>query len=103
MWSFHEVKKAMTFEEAEAVVPNGFHDAQIESLYVDYKTGTLSLSMKLWVGELGTPSAEEYAVAELRVNRLLFCSIGSPDPRYPYVPDGDALDVDGADGWETWR
>jgi hypothetical protein len=88
----------MTFEEAEKSAPNGFHDAKIDALHVDYKTGCLSLSMRLWIGTLGTPDAEEYSPAELRVNRLLFYSIEPPDPSYPFVPDGDSLDVSGADG-----
>jgi hypothetical protein len=47
---------------------------------------------------MGTPNAEEYCPAELRVNHLLFCAIDPPDPRYPFAPAGDPLDVSGADG-----
>jgi hypothetical protein len=68
----------MTFREAEALTPNGFHDAKIDTLHVDYGTGSLSLSMRLWTGRLGTPNKEEYSPAELRVNRLLFCAIDPP-------------------------
>jgi hypothetical protein len=88
----------MTFQEAEALTPNGFHDAEIDTLHVDYRTGTLSLSMRLWTGTLGTPNQEEYSSAELRVQGLLFCAIDPPDPRYPFPPDGDSLGVDGAHG-----
>jgi len=88
----------MTFEEVEAQAPNGFHDAKIDSLSVDYKVGVLTLSMKVLAGTPGMPDEEDYCAAELRVNRLLFCAIESPDPRYPFVPNGDSLDVSGAAG-----
>lgn len=88
----------MTFQDVAASAPNGFHDAKIDRLSVDYRTGTLTLSMQLWTGTLGTADAENYSPAELRVNRLLFCAIEPPDPRYPFAPNGDPLDVSGADG-----
>jgi len=65
---------------------------------MDYQTGVLTLSMKLSSGTPGTPNQEEYSPAELRVNRVLFLAIDPPDPRYPFVPDGRSLQVDGAHG-----
>src|SRR5580700_3556879 len=88
----------MTFEEAEAQCPNGFHDAEIEGFAVDYRAGTLSLSMKLLSGTPGMPDHEDYCAATLRVNRLVFFAIEPPDPRYPFIPDGDSLGIDGAKG-----
>ncbi len=92
------MRNAMTFQEVEALAPNGFHDAIIDKMSVDYQAGVLSLSMRVWVGTMGMPNQEDYSPAELRVNRLLFCAIDPPDPRYPFVPDGDSLRVDGAHG-----
>lgn len=88
----------MTFKEAEQSLPNGFHDAEIEKLSLDYRSGTLSISMRLWVGAMGTPNQEEYRCAELRVNKLVWCSIQPPDPTYPFAPNGDPLNVQGDDG-----
>jgi hypothetical protein len=88
----------MTFREIENTLPNGFHDAKIESLSVDYKTGALSISMRMLIGTPGMPGQEDYGPAELRVNRLLFCSVEPPDPTYPYAPDGNAFNVQGDDG-----
>ena len=88
----------MTFKEAEAFAPNGFHDAKIDALHLDYKTGALSLSMRLLCGSPGMADQEDYCRAELRVGRLLFCAIDPPDPRYPFAPDHEPLGVSGADG-----
>jgi hypothetical protein len=43
----------MTFEEVEAQAPNGFHDAKIDSLSLDYKAGVLTLSMRVLAGTPG--------------------------------------------------
>jgi hypothetical protein len=88
----------MTFEQVEASAPNGFHDAILEKLAVDYQAGIISLSMRLLVGTPGMEDEEAYSPAELRVNRLLFCAIEPPDPSYPFAPDGNPLDVSGARG-----
>jgi len=88
----------MTFKDAEAQAPNGFHDAKIDALSLDFRLGALTLSMRILVGTPGSPDEEKYGAAELRVNRLLFCAMEPPDPRYPFVPDGDSLGVSGADG-----
>jgi hypothetical protein len=73
---------------------------KIEGLSVDYKTGALSLSMRVLIGTPDMPDQEDYGPAQLRVNRLLFCSIQPPDANYPYAPDGRALNVQGDDGIE---
>jgi hypothetical protein len=65
---------------------------------MDFTTGALTLSMRLWTGIMGTQNQEEYSPAKLRVNRVLFLAMDSPDPRYPFVPDGSSLTVDGAHG-----
>jgi hypothetical protein len=51
---------------------------KIEGLSVDYKTGALSLSMRVLIGTPDMPDQEDYGPAQLRVNRLLFCSIQRP-------------------------
>ena|ERR1700690_1094945 len=85
----------MTFEDLNSELPNGFHDARLHGIVIDYVAGSMSLRLDVWVGNLDGPDRETYRAAELRVAGLCFCSIEVPDPRYPYMPDGSPLDVSG--------
>ena len=85
----------MTFEEAEETLPNGFHDAQVVRITLDYPAGTLLMTMQILVGTPGQANEEEYGPAELRANGLYFCFIDPPDPTYPFKPNGKALGVCG--------
>ena len=85
----------MTFEEVEKTLPNGFHDAKIVRITVDYPAGTLLMSLQILVGTPGEADQEEYGPAELRANGLYFCFIDPPDPGYPFKPNGKALGICG--------
>ena len=87
----------MTFEEVENSLPNGFHDAKIVRITLDYPAGTLLMTMQILVGTPGQANEEEYGPAELRANGLYFCFIDPPDPTYPFKPNGKALGVSGAE------
>jgi hypothetical protein len=86
----------MTFEEVEKTLPNGFHDAKIVRITLDYPAGTLLMTMQILVGTPGEADQEEYGPAELRANGLYFCFIDPPDPTYPFRLNGKALGVSGA-------
>ena len=85
----------MTFEELDQSLPNGFHDAEIYSIRVDYGSATVTLDVSFWVGDLDGPNREEYRRGILKVTGLLFCSIDPPDPAYPFLPDGSPVTVSG--------
>ncbi|MBI3661719.1 MAG: hypothetical protein HY234_01520 [Acidobacteria bacterium] len=85
----------MTFGEVEKELPNGFHDAYILSIDLDYVHRSATLQMRLWVGTPDSTDPEKYEPAELKVTGLCFCSIDPPDPDYPFVPDGQPLDACG--------
>ena len=85
----------MTFEELEDKLPNGFHDAELYDIQIDYVGGSMTLGMSFWVGSMGAPNQEEYRPGELRITGLSFCVIDPPDPTYQYVPNGSALNVSG--------
>jgi hypothetical protein len=87
----------MTFKEVEHSLPNGFHDAKIERISLDYPAGTLQIAMRILIGKPGEPDQDEYGPAELRVSGLYFCSIEPPDPTYPFKPNGKPLGVSGDD------
>ncbi|MGB8802242.1 MAG: hypothetical protein WCC97_16300 [Candidatus Acidiferrales bacterium] len=69
----------MTFDEWDHKLPNGFHDAEISTLQIDYPRRTMTLHMRLLSLIRG-----EYIAAVVTVSGLQFCSIGAPSPEYPY-------------------
>jgi hypothetical protein len=85
----------MTFKELDGALPNGFHDAKLYSLEIDYVGGTATLRMQLDFSSPAGPSQEECRNGELRISGLYVCSIDPPDPKYPYMPRGSALNVSG--------
>jgi hypothetical protein len=87
----------MTFEEVENTLPNGFHDAKIVRITLDYPAGILLMAMEILVGTPGEADQEEYGPAELKANGLCFCFIDPPDPAYQFRPNGEALGVCGAE------
>jgi hypothetical protein len=80
----------MTLDDLDHVLPNGFHDAQLFSLELNYATGRAKLHLNLLVGWPEDPEGERdaYQEAILTVTGLCFCSIGAPQPNYPFLPDG---------------
>lgn len=85
----------MTFREIEKILPNGFHDAKIEGISLDYPGATLVASMKILTGTPGESDQDEYGPAEMKISGLYFCSIEPPDPNYPFKPNGKPLGVSG--------
>jgi hypothetical protein len=85
----------MTFEELDSELPNGFHDAKLYDLKIDYLGGSMVLRMGFDFGNPDGPRRNDYRTGELQVTGLCFCSIDPPDPSYRYVPHGSALNVSG--------
>src|SRR5216684_1034247 len=85
----------MKFEQLDSELPNGFHDARLHKVAIDYPAGSMILHMDLWVGRLDGGNREEYRSAEVRVTGLYFCVVDPPDPSCPYVPSRFPLDVSG--------
>jgi hypothetical protein len=86
----------MTFEELDATLPNGFHDAEIYSIDIDYRLRCITLDINFWVGDLDGPNREEYRRGVLKGAGLHFCSIDPPDPAYSFVPQGSYVTVSGS-------
>ena len=85
----------MTFDQLDNELPNGFHDAELHALTIDYLNRSAVLRMAFDFGNPDGLKREDYRIAELRISGLVFCVIDPPDPKYPYVPDGAALNVSG--------
>src|SRR6266542_3184494 len=76
-----------TLEQLERSLPNGFHDAQIRRISLDYSRRTIVFDMSLWVGDIeSTDKAEReaYQFGILTVSEFDFCVIVPPDLQYPY-------------------
>ena len=85
----------MTFEQLEDLLPNGFHDAQIEKVAVDYAQRSASIVMQLLIGTPDSIDRDEYRRATLNISGLGYVAIEPPDPTYPFMRSGAALNVAG--------
>jgi len=87
----------VTLEELDNSLPNGFHDAEIFSLELDYSSGIARFRMNLLVGwpDDPEPEREKYQEATLVVSGLCFCSIDPPISTYAFLPDGTPIGVSG--------
>ena len=85
----------MTFEEIDQELPNGFHDGKIRSISIDFVNTSLAIGMELHVGERNDPDPERYRLGTLRVTSPCLFFIEAPDARYPFIPHGSPLNVDG--------
>lgn len=68
-------------------LPNGFHDAKLYSMSINYKTRKISFLLHLWTGNLhskSTKTRERYSPAKLELRKFDYCIIDSPDDNYPY-------------------
>lgn len=87
----------MTLDEWDQRLPNGFHDAKILSIAIDYRASVAKFRLALHVGwpDDPEPEREEYQDAEMIVTGLCFCSIDPPDPNYRFLTDGQPICVGG--------
>ncbi len=85
----------MTFEELEEKLPNGFHDAEIRKISMDFVNRSIVIGMNLLVGVPGDPDPERYRPGTLRVVSPYLFFIKPPDPSYHFVPDGSPINASG--------
>lgn len=73
----------MTLEELSATLPNGFHDARVGGLHLDFVGRTAVLDLSVWTGDDSDPEA--HRAARLELKDLQFCVLETPDHKYPYA------------------
>ena len=91
----------MTFTNVSEQLPNGFHDAELRQLNIDYVSRTLEMSVLAWIGDLSSEieaEREAYKAATLSVRGLLWCVIEPPSKLH--LSTGEGLWID-AGPWET--
>jgi hypothetical protein len=84
----------MTFEELDERFPNGFDDAEIFGLTVDYQSRIATLQISLRGNPPDSPDRDQYRRATLTVQEFYYFSIDPPDPDH-LRPQGPKLTVDG--------
>ena len=82
----------MTLDELTASLPNGFHDAKLKSVSIDYVNRNATLELDIWVGELDASSKrerEKYRPGQLRLLGMIFWVSEPPCVGYPYDIGGE--------------
>lgn len=85
----------MTFREVEQGLPNGFHDSAIRRISVDFVSRSILVAMDIHAGVPGDADPERYRPGSLRVSSPYLFFLEPPDPRYRFIPNGSAINVDG--------
>lgn len=74
----------MTIEEIANTLPNGFHDAQIKGIGINYIEREVTMDLELWVSDSVKDNSEDYREADMKLLGLLFLVMEPPDPRYDF-------------------
>jgi hypothetical protein len=66
-------------DEVERLLPNGFHDALLRRLSVDYEASVLRLEIEFWIGDMADEERREiYRPGRVTVTGLGFLIIDNP-------------------------
>lgn len=77
----------MTIHDLEQTLPNGFHDAVLNSYSVDFATGSIRLRLDLLVGDprrRDYDERERYRSVEVLLSGVSYFVTEIPDPAYSY-------------------
>lgn len=85
----------MTFEDLDRDLPNGFHDAKIRNISIDFLGRSVSIGVDLLVGLPDTKNPDDYRAGMLRLAEPYMFFVEPPDPTYPFVRRGRPVSVDG--------
>jgi len=80
-----------SLSEIEARLPNGFHDAYLETVTLDLAANTARMDLQLLVSDLDAVTEEEreaYRRATLQLKGLVYFVIDPPGPKGEWKQDG---------------
>jgi hypothetical protein len=79
-------------------LPNGFHDAELGKIEIDYVSRTITMEMHLWVGDMDQEGElrEAYRKGTLTVEDFAYCVIEPPDPCSEFTGNG-TIGIDGGE------
>ena len=88
----------MTFQEVAALLPNGFHDAELLRFEMDYVHRKLQFDLLVWIGDMDDSQRRElYRPARVTFDNVGFLVIEPPDNDYPWVVPGPVT-IDAGEG-----
>jgi hypothetical protein len=85
----------MTFQQAAASLPNGFHDAELRRVEMDYVHRRLRFDLDVWIGDMADEGL--YRSARLMLESVAFFVIEPPDSNYPWLASGP-IKIDAGEG-----
>ena len=85
----------MTFEELDERYPNGFVDAEILSVSVDYRKRSAILLLSLRGNPPDAPNADEYREATLSLDGFYYFSVEPPDGDHLFYPRQSSVQMSG--------
>lgn len=88
-------ERKMTIKEIEDSLPNGFHDALIRKIQLDFEERLLTIELGLLV-DLPEDNVQcQYRNGTLRVFPLYLFFADPPYPGYHFIPNGSPLNATG--------
>jgi hypothetical protein len=79
----------MTFGEAAAALPNGFHDAELQHFEMDFVHRKLRFDLVVWIGDMDDSRRRElYRPVRLTLDAVAFLVVEPPDVNYPWLTAG---------------
>ena len=85
----------MTFEELDRRFPNGFDDAKISGVTIDYNSRTATLRLNLRGNPPDSRERDVYSPAVLRAREIYYFSIEPPDSDHLFPQRSSPITVDG--------
>jgi len=85
----------MTFEDLDQEFPNGFVDAEMTGIVVDFSNRSVTLRLNLRGNLPDSPGRDEYAPATLVARDIFYISVEPPDREHLLSAKRSHITVDG--------
>jgi hypothetical protein len=88
----------VTLQDVADTLPNGFHDAELRRLEIDYFRRTLCFDLDMWIGQMSDVRARElYRPSRLTLDKLAFIVLEPPTFSYQWNEAG-SIRIDAGEG-----
>ena len=89
----------MTLAQLNEILPNGFHDAEIERFIWDFRQDTAVVDINFWTATEEDQDHEKRQRGCVEIHKIVFIAVDPPDPRRsdprPYRGSSGSLQIDG--------
>jgi hypothetical protein len=93
----------MTLEDLARTLPNGFHDAEVSRLAIDFASRLATFDLEVWIGDMDCPphhGREMYRRGRLRLTGLGYFVMDVPGHSYGFRRRG-AICIDSCESDST--